>query len=169
MTGWGLFRALHVALGAFWAGTLFFFVLFLEPSIRATGPSGGQVMQALVQRRFLQKLLGIGALTLLSGVVAFWRVSAGFSAAIFAMPYTHVLLTGAVTGVIALGIGFFVSRPTLKRLSAKAANVAASGAPPSDADAAEMAALQGRLRTAARVAAGLLLLSLLFMSMAGEV
>ncbi len=34
-------RLLHILLGVFWAGTLFFIVTFLEPSVRAAGPEGG--------------------------------------------------------------------------------------------------------------------------------
>ncbi len=48
-----LMRFVHVTLGVFWAGTIFFLVLFLTPSVRAVGPEGARVMQALQQRHFM--------------------------------------------------------------------------------------------------------------------
>ncbi len=44
-------RLIHIGLGVFWAGAIFFIVLFLEPSVRAAGPDGARVMQGLQQRR----------------------------------------------------------------------------------------------------------------------
>ena len=40
-------RIVHIGLGVFWAGTIFFFVFLLEPSVRSVGPQGGLVMKAL--------------------------------------------------------------------------------------------------------------------------
>ena len=46
-------RLLHVGLGVFWAGSLLFIALFLEPSVRAALPESGKVMQQLAKRRLL--------------------------------------------------------------------------------------------------------------------
>lgn len=162
----GTVRALHILLGVFWAGSMFFFVTFLEPSIRSLGPDGGKVMQALVRRRFLPILISVGTLTLVSGLVVLWRLTNGFAGGWMTSAYAHSILGGATTGLVTLGIGVFVSRPTLQRLLAKGAAVAASGKPPSEADQAEIAQLQGRLRTAARAGAALLLVSVLLMAIA---
>jgi uncharacterized membrane protein len=160
----GIFRDLHVLLAVFWAGSMFFFVLFLEPSVRSLGPDGGKFMQALVARRFLPILITVGALTLVSGLIVFWRLTNGFTGDWLLSGYAHSILGGATLGLVTLGIGFFVSRPTLQQLMQKGAAIA--GGPPSEADQAEMARLQGRLRKAARTAAVLLLLSVLLMASA---
>jgi hypothetical protein len=55
-------RLVHIALGVFWAGTIFFFVMFLEPSVRAAGPDGARVMQGLQKRQFLNVMPVIAGL-----------------------------------------------------------------------------------------------------------
>lgn len=159
-------RILHVLLAAFWAGSMFFFVLFLEPSVRSLGPDGGRVIRALTERRFLQVLIGAGTLTIVLGIIVLWRFTNNFSAPVMSSRYGVSLTLGATAGILALGIGVFVSRPTLGRLLALGAEIAARGGPPSEADQAEMVRLQGRLRFAARSAAVLLLIAILFMTAA---
>ena len=44
-------RTVHILLGVFWAGTFFFVVLFLEPSVRAAGLDGAKVMKGIQERR----------------------------------------------------------------------------------------------------------------------
>jgi putative copper export protein len=158
----GFVRVIHVVLGVFWAGAMFFFVLFLEPSLRALGPEGGKVMQALQQRRFLGTMLTVGALTLLTGLVVFWRFTAGFSGGMMRSAYAHSLLLGAAAGAVTLGIGLFVTRPTVGRIGAIAAS--GQGSPPSPGEMAELERLRARLRVAARSAAALLLLSVIAMA-----
>jgi len=160
----GVIRVIHVLLAVFWAGGMFFFVLFLEPSIRSLGPDGGKVMQALQQRSFLGVMLIVGAITLLTGFFVFWRLSAGFSGAMMRSAYAHSLLLGAAAGVVTLAIGFFVTRPSLARMGALAAG--GQGGPPSPEAARELDRLRARLRLAARTAAALLLLSVIAMAAA---
>ena len=62
-----MLRLLHVGLGVFWAGTIFFIVLYLEPSVRAAGPAGGAVMQGLQERRLMTVLPVVALLTLVTG------------------------------------------------------------------------------------------------------
>ena len=73
-----LLRVVHVLCGVFWAGALMFAVIFLEPSVRASGPEGAKVMRALIQRHYLTVVPVVGALTILSGLWLMWIVSGGF-------------------------------------------------------------------------------------------
>ena len=57
-------RILHVGLGVFWAGAMFFIVFLLEPSVRSVGPEGGRVMQALQKRGFLTIMPAVAVLTI---------------------------------------------------------------------------------------------------------
>ena len=57
-------RLLHITLGVAWAGTIFFVVLYLEPSVRAAGPAGGAVMKGLQERRLMVVLPIVAFLTL---------------------------------------------------------------------------------------------------------
>lgn len=159
-------RILHVLLAAFWAGSIFFFVLFVEPSVRSLGPDGGRVVRALQERHFLDILIVAAVLTVVLGLIVLWRFTNNFSPAVMSSSYGMSLMLGATAGLLTLGLGVFVSRPTLQRLLAKGAEVAARGGPPSEADQSEIARLQSRLRVAARSAAVLLLLAIVFMAAA---
>lgn len=160
-----LIRAVHVLLGVFWAGTLFFVVLFLDPSVRAAGPEGGRVMQALQQRRYLTVMIAVAGATLLSGVEMLRRVSGGFSAEWFGTRMALVLGTGAVAGIIAFSIGVFVSRPTLIRIGLLSAAMASAGGTPEPAKLEELQGLRDRMTAAARLIAGLLLVCILCMAL----
>jgi putative copper export protein len=164
MSWTALLRVVHVVLAVFWAGTMFFFVLFLEPSLRALGSGASPVLQALQRNRFVDTMLTVGALTLVSGFVVFWQTTDGLSREWLDSPYGHAVLFGATTGLSALAVGFFVSRPTMAILG-KLSRKAQEGAGPPDPNvAAELKRLSNRLRAAGRSAAALLLLSVLAMA-----
>ncbi|MGH8622284.1 MAG: hypothetical protein ACRET3_09115, partial [Burkholderiales bacterium] len=70
-------RLVHVVLGMFWAGTLIFVATFLNPAVRAAGPEGAPVMQRLQERGLLSVMPVVAALTILSGLALYWRLSGG--------------------------------------------------------------------------------------------
>jgi len=111
-----LLRLVHVLCGVFWAGALMFVVLFLEPSIRASGPEGAKVMRALIQRKYLNVIPIVGVLTILSGLWLMWIFSGGFAAAWFRSGAGMVLTLGSVTAFVAFMIGVHVLRPTVLRI-----------------------------------------------------
>ena len=63
-----LARVIHIVVGVFWAGTVFFNAWLLAPALRDLGPDGGKVMGALAKRGMLMILPVAGILTILSGV-----------------------------------------------------------------------------------------------------
>ena len=109
-------RIVHIGFGVFWAGTIFFFVFFLEPSIRSLGTDGGKVMQALVKRKFLTVLPIAAAITILSGGDLLWRISGGMSSEWMGTAYGQTLTTGAVAALLAFFIGVFFMRPAALRI-----------------------------------------------------
>ena len=74
-------RLIHILGGVYWAGTIFFFVTFLEPSLRALGPDGGKVLIEFFERGHLELLPAVAVVTMLSGSWLLWIVSAGFDSA----------------------------------------------------------------------------------------
>ena len=61
----------------FWTGTVIMLAFFLEPVVRAAGPSGGQIMHGLMEGRKLGICLMLaGWATILAGAAVFWRTSA---------------------------------------------------------------------------------------------
>src|SRR5574341_275399 len=102
-------RLLHVVLGVFWAGALFFHAWFLIPSVRDAGPDGAKALQALQQRGFMNVLPIAALLTILSGVYLMWRVSAGFQPAWSRSP-TGMSLGPEVPRPNELGLGMTARR-----------------------------------------------------------
>jgi hypothetical protein len=161
-----LLRILHIGLGVFWAGTMFFFVAWFEPSVRAIGPAGGLLMAQLKQRGYLSWMPAIAALTILSGLALYWLVGRGnptWMSSRFAM----TLGLGAASAIAAFVLGVSVMRPAALRVMALGA--AAMQAPEGAERAsllAQMDPLRDRLRTVGRWIAVLLALTVLAMAAA---
>jgi len=160
-------RLLHVGLGVFWAGALFFMAWFLIPSVRDAGPEGAKVVQALQRRGFMTILPIAAIVTILSGVVLMWRVSAGFQPAWSRSPTGMAVGIGAVAAIIGFGIGVAVMRPATMKAGALAetlGTLADAGA--RDARMAEIQALRMRAAKAAQWVAGLLAIAVVTMAVA---
>ena len=130
MWPWLSLKLLHVLAGVFWVGAAVFVAGWLLPAARAVGPAGGPVLRQIGVARRLPVAFNIAAiLTLISGLLLYWRASAGLQASPTATPYGIALLVGAVSGVLAFVWGVFVQGPNGQRLAAlaaKAASVAGS-------------------------------------------
>lgn len=149
-------RLLHVVLGVYWVGTVVFLAVFLEPSIRGAGPAGGQVMQGLAGRHFMEIMPAVALLAVLSGLRLFALDAAGapdFMRSRGGMAFT----TGAVAALIGFGIGVFVMRPAIKRAMAIG---------PDPARQAEAQVFRRRAALAGRVVAALLTIAAGAMSIA---
>ena len=160
-------RLVHILGGVFWVGSAIFMAAFLGPTVRAIGPAGGQVMQQLAQVRKLPAyMMGSMAATLLSGIALYWRASGGFSNSWPASGPGKTFGLGAVFAIVGATVGVVVSMPAARRLGALAATIAKTGAPPAPDQMAEMQRLQGRMATAAQIAAFLLVLATAAMAVA---
>jgi uncharacterized membrane protein len=109
-------RILHVGVGVFWAGTIFFVVFLLEPSVRSVGPDGSKVMQALQKRGMLTILPVAAVVTILSGGYLYWRLIHDFGMEWVATPFGTALTVGAVASLVAFGQGFLFMRPVMIRV-----------------------------------------------------
>ncbi len=162
-----MLRFLHIVLGVYWAGTIIFSALYLDPSVRAAGPAGGQVMAQLVKRGHLNTLPVAAVLTVLVGIELFRRVSGGFDPTWMSSPMGIALSIGAVTAIVGLIIGLFVMRPTAMKVMqlAQAAMQAPEG-PARDAQLAALQPLRDRVTLGLRWVAGLLTVTVIMMAVA---
>ena len=110
-----LARLLHVLLGVFWAGTLIFNAIFLLPSMRDAGPDAAKVAAGLTRRRFIDIMPVLALVTILSGLYLYWHASSGFSPAYMRSSIGMTYGLGAVSSIIALGLGAGILRPSMKR------------------------------------------------------
>ena len=160
-------RLVHIVLGVFWAGTIFFLVLYLAPAIGRVGPDGGKVLAQISGARFFEVMPLVALVTILSGLWLMWILSGGFAAAFFASPWGLALTVGGAASVVAFLIGTMVMRPTTRRLLELGPRLgAATSEEERRALDAEMVGLRRRSRTASRWVAVLLLVAVAGMAAA---
>jgi hypothetical protein len=157
-------RLLHIICGVLWVGAVGMMVMFIMPAVGRTGATGGQFMQHLVKHtKFTVYMPILGVITVLAGFGLYYhdmRVSDGtFARSTMGMTYG----LGAVSAILALVVGGAVSGSAANKLQKIAGEAAGS---PSPAQAAEMAALQARMVTGARLAFAFLLITTIAMAVA---
>ncbi len=158
-----ILRLIHIFAGIFWVGATFFMVGFVEPTVRASGPVGGQVMQKLMSgTRFSVAVAAAGGLTMLSGLLLYWRISNGLTTAV--MFGSRLPLTlGAISGILAGVLGGGIQGRASARLAALGQQMAAGGTP-DPAHLAEMQKLQETIRQGSAVTAVLMALAVIGMA-----
>ena len=111
-------RLIHVLGGIFWVGSVLFTTFFLLPVLAQAGQAAGPVMAGLRQRRLLTVLPLVALLTIGSGLRLLWLTSAGLTAAYFTTPGGQAYALSGLAAIVALLVGFFVTRPATARLAA---------------------------------------------------
>lgn len=161
-----VFRILHITTGVAWAGSVFLFVVLVQPSAASVGPAAGPFMMELLGRRKLVAwLISLGGTTVAAGLFLYWRdwheygsladfVSTGFGLS---------LTIGAAAAVAALAVGVLGTRPNVARALALMA-AASEGLTPEEQ--AELERIQLRLKLLARTSFGLIVLAVLGMATA---
>ena len=144
-----LARFIHVVSGVIWAGSLIFFAFMLTPAIRATGPSGGAVIQQLMRNQRLQPfLITLMLLTVLSGFTLYRLDMVAFGPSWVRTGPGMTFSAGAVFAILGVIVGLSINAPAAGKLGAISGPIQAAGRQPT----AEEAALIGRLQ--ARIARG---------------
>ncbi len=164
-----VFRLLHIVAGALWVGSAFLFVGFIGPSAAEVGPSAGPLLHAaVVKRRVPRMITGLGLTTVLAGWILWLKDMHDFGSLgdWVNSRFGLVLTIGAVLATIALIDGALGVGRNVERLVALGDQVAASGAPPSPEQQAEMARLGADLKKYGQLDLVLLLLAVAAMSTA---
>ena len=162
-----LLRLAHIVFGAYWFGAVAFLALFLEPSARAAGPVGGQMMAQLQRLKFSQWTMVAAALTIVSGITLLGIDSQWFKSAWMSSHMAIALQIGGLLAIIGAAIGSAVARPAVARLGVIMPQLAqmAPGPEREQLDA-EAKRLSGRLRTAGRTTAILIAITVALMATA---
>ncbi|RME85345.1 MAG: hypothetical protein D6775_03070 [Caldilineae bacterium] len=159
-----LLRFIHIFSAIFWMGTTLFMLFFLEPVIQRAGQAGGQVMQLLAgTTRFPQVIALSGILTVLAGLLMYWRLY-GFDPGIMFGARLPLTL-GALAGFLAVITGFAFQNRAVKQLVALGAELAAQNGPPSPAQMGQMQAHQARIALGTRIAGVLMIIAVIGMVM----
>lgn len=164
-----VFRIVHILAGVAWAGSVFLFVIYVQPSVAAIGPAGAPFMvELLAKRKLTSRLIELGTVTVVGGLFLYWRdwqLYGSFGEWI-GTSFGAVITIGALAAIAGLGIGVFGTRPNVLRLLALGKQAADAGGPPPPELAAEIAHTQARLKVFARTTLGLIALSVLAMATA---
>jgi hypothetical protein len=146
---------------------MLFFATYLEPTTRELGPAAAPLMQGLMRRGYFTVMPVIAAIAILSGATMLWIDSAGLSPGWMGSRAGMAYSTGALSAIIALGIGLGVMRPATLRMAALGASAAAvPEGPARQAHMARMPALRARITGAVRWTAALLAVALVSMAVA---
>jgi hypothetical protein len=159
-------RIIHILAGVFWVGAALTVILFIQPTAREVGPAAVPFMSHLAGKRLIDLVLAAGGLTVLAGLLMYWRVSGGLDPDWIGSATGITLTVGALCGIAALAIGGSVIRPGIVATSAIGREVAASGGPPTPEQAARLQAIQHRAHAAGRVIVPLLIVAVVAMAAA---
>lgn len=139
-----ILRLVHVVGGVFWVGTMLFFAIFLEPSMREAGPAAAKISEGLMKRGYMVAMPIIALLVIVSGIWMMWIVSGHFTPQWMGSPMGRALSAGMTLSIITFGIGVGVVRPTMNKTVAMGQAVAQL--PEGAEKTAQMTALQALRR-----------------------
>lgn len=140
-----ILRLTHIFAGVLWVGAAFFNLLFVQPTVRATGAEGQKVNQFMVQKtRLTSYVYAMATLNFLAGLALYYILS-GFRLSFLRSGYGLVLTIGAVAGVISWVMVVFMVRNVFSRMGEIGKMIQSQGGPPTPEQAGEMKALGGRL------------------------
>jgi uncharacterized membrane protein len=124
-------RVVHIVASTIWVGGAILVAAFVLPAARASGPAGAAVLRELTAvRRLPEVLLGLAALTLVSGAYLLWVASWGLKPAWFHSRAGCGYTSGAAVALLAFLIGLLINIPTARRIGKLTREVKASGTMP---------------------------------------
>lgn len=161
------FRIIHVGSAMIWFGGAIVSSFFLQPTVEALGAAGQPFMEHLMNRRKLGIMFPIvGALTILSGAVLYWRDSGGLQLTWITSPTGLAFTVGGLAATIALVGGAILIGPGIAEQTAVRGELAAGDGVPTPAQRERLDRADGRLKLASRVDLPLLILAGLTMAVA---
>ncbi len=160
-------RVLHILGGALWVGVSVFAAYFLIPAVGDSGPEGGKVMQALERRGYIPLFPVLALTSILTGIWLYWRYTGGFSPEISRSHAGMAFGLGGALAVIAAIVGGALLSPAAIKVRKFMQEAATTSDPAARASAISQAtAARQRMVAVARVAAWLLIVTLVLMSIA---
>ena len=160
-----ILRVIHIGAGIFWVGAAFVLFLFIQPSVTELGQPGQAFMGHLATRKKLPlAVLLSGVLTVLAGLLLYWRSSDGLDAAWIATGPGISLTVGGLAAIVTLALGLTITKPTIDRMGVLGQEIASGGGQPTPEQASEMQRLQARTLLVGRI--GMVLLAVAVVTMA---
>lgn len=156
-------RVIHIGFGIIWVGSSVFFHFFIEPTVHALGPQGGPFMAHLMEKRKVPMVIASSSvLAIVSGVWLYWRDTSGFDPDLVTSDVGLGFLIGGIAAILAFVLGIAVVRPLAVRMGSLGGEMASGQ--PTQQQAQEMGAIQGKLRRISTI--NMVLLAIAVISMA---
>ena len=160
-------RLIHIIGGIFWVGTVFIIAWFLLPANRTTGQAGMVMMQELMMKRKLSIYLTIAMLlTILTGLTMYGRMIMITHGEWASTAMAKVIGFGALCGIVGGGIGASISKASGMKMAEIGKAIQDSGQPPTEAQRAQMAAIQDKMEKVMSFVVILLILAVAAMASA---
>lgn len=160
-------RIVHILAGVFWVGAAFTTILFIQSTAREVGPAAGPFMAHLAgKKRLVDWVLGAAGLTILAGLLMYWRVSGGLDPDWIGSAPGISLTIGALSAIAAFSLGLTIVKPTITATLAIGREVAAGGGPPTPEQGAKLQSLQQRSKSVGQVIVPLLTVAVIGMAAA---
>lgn len=141
-----ILRLLHVGCGVFWAGTAMFLAFYVFPAAVKAGPDGAKIIQAIMGTNKMPTVLTfISLITVLSGLLLMWNLSAGFDVEWFTTKYGVSLAIGGTTATIAFLQALLINRPGALRMQVIGQEIARRGGPPTPDELMALGKIRARI------------------------
>jgi hypothetical protein len=140
-----ILRLLHISFGMFWVGSALTTSFLTLPTVRATGPVGGQFFGEFMRRnRYSNLMLVAGLVTIASGLALYWDFYVGLAWSLSRPgPETIFGLGGLVAIVVAVAANTMIPSVS-KKLAEIGRSIQAAGGN-GGMPASELLAERGRL------------------------
>jgi uncharacterized membrane protein len=160
-------RIVHIVSGILWAGGAALFFFYVEPTINKLGPDAEKFVDEVINRRKAPIYFAVvSTLTVLGGVLMYWKDSAGLSNAWMSTTPGLVFGFGGLSAILAWIGGNLLITPAVKAVAAVGGEMKAAGGPPSAELIGRMHAAQERLRRIGLVDLVLIFVAILCMATA---
>lgn len=160
-------RLIHIFAGVFWVGASFFMVWVFTPAVETAGEDGRRFQQRFMRDSRFSPAMGVaGLLTTLSGLLLFWRVSAGFNPQWLMTKAGIALTIGGLAGLLASLHGGAVLGRHGARLAEIGKAITSAGGPPKPEQVQELQTLQGKIQRGSVISVILMCIALAGMALA---
>ena len=121
-----LFRLLHIGFGIIWAGSVFYMVLFVIPTVKRSGSEGTTFWLQLGKSGYAVFIRVSAIISIVSGFMLLWKLSNHFERIWFTTLYAKIMIAGIVTSIIAFLIDSTINGPATARINKISANHSAT-------------------------------------------
>ena len=161
-----LLRILHVIAGILWAGGAIHYLLFIEPTAKATAPESQKFMGYLMtQKKWSTFMSTMALVTILAGAALYYRLGSVDWTWVTTGPGIGFTI-GALAGTLVYGVGVFMIAPRIGKLGRIAQEIQASGGTPSAEQAASLNRIQHEMERIGKLDVALMTLAMLTMATA---